>query len=112
MRELFDKYSTPIASHNPLPQADQRARETTLKNRESKWSKLEEAARKNPLSSQVQLAKPVVYKLEASSELHGPASVEGAPASRVAMRRKSVLPYDPATVQALSDYQGHSLGAN
>jgi len=87
------------------------ARDDVLKDRENKWNKLEELAKKNPLVNKVTLNKPVVYKLEAATEMHGPAAmVEGAPVGRTAMRRKSVLPYDPATIQALSDYQGHSLG--
>ena len=88
-------------------------RENKLRTRASKWDKLEALARKNPLSSKVEIVKPVYRKQEATTELHGPAaaSVEGAPQGRTAMRRKSVLPYDPATVQALSDYQGHSLAS-
>ena len=45
--------------------------------------------------------------------MHGPVKME-APSSgpRAGVRRKSVLPYDPATVAALNDFKGHSLEGN
>jgi hypothetical protein len=42
-------------------------------------------------------------------QMHGPVKMETS-GGRGGVRRKSVLPYDQATVAALSEFKGHSLG--
>lgn len=50
-----------------------------------------------------------VHQVEMDGQMHGPVKMESGGGGRAGVRRKSMLPYDPATVKALSDFQGHSL---
>eukprot|EP01147_Barroeca_monosierra_P006745 gene6745-365_t len=88
----------------------QNKRTEERKKQQSNWETLEAKARANPISNFVELKKPQSYDAADSKDVHGPVRMAGEPPSmQSGMRRKSVLPYHEATLQALSSYTGHSL---
>ncbi|EDQ89224.1 uncharacterized protein MONBRDRAFT_37074 [Monosiga brevicollis MX1] len=111
LRTLSECDSTAYDKCVATYEADQEQRQKALKNRASVWDKLTSIAKQNPLSAQVDLVEVEVHYHEGDGQMHGPVKME-ATSSRSGVRRKSVLPYDPATVQALSDFHGHSLGGD
>eukprot|EP00045_Choanoeca_perplexa_P004177 m.35996 g.35996 ORF g.35996 m.35996 type:complete len:538 (-) comp12437_c0_seq1:165-1778(-) len=85
-------------------------RKKVLTKREEQWIKLTSAAKRNPLASQVTINNVRFSHVKtADGQMHGPVKMETS-GGRGGVRRKSVLPYDQATVAALSEFKGHSLG--
>eukprot|EP00039_Didymoeca_costata_P018607 m.334175 g.334175 ORF g.334175 m.334175 type:complete len:560 (-) comp17306_c0_seq1:90-1769(-) len=106
---VFDECSS---KYRNLVQKQQKA----IEDREKKWAKLEEMARKNPLSKEVPIPNPrmptpmpdIVMK-EPQARTGGDTAATVNQAEGIITRRKSLLPQDPATRRALEQHQASSL---
>ena len=90
-----------------------------LQDRQGKWKKIEGMATKNPLSKKVGIAQPkmptpmpqIVMKTPGSVQRRDQASDGGDSGGGDSgmIRRRSVLPHDPATQQALQNHVQHGV---
>eukprot|EP00041_Stephanoeca_diplocostata_P007139 m.98515 g.98515 ORF g.98515 m.98515 type:complete len:591 (+) comp16748_c0_seq1:349-2121(+) len=105
---LFDDCSARFKS-------EQEAAEAARAAREERWAKIEELALQNPLSKQIPLPHPklptpmplIIMKVPgAGPEKRTNSGADGdfSMSDEPIVRRKSVLPQDPATIRALEDY--------
>eukprot|EP00056_Hartaetosiga_gracilis_P008945 m.128288 g.128288 ORF g.128288 m.128288 type:complete len:537 (-) comp13024_c0_seq1:1752-3362(-) len=86
-------------------------RKQLITSRLSKWEKLEELANKNPLAKKVTLHHPKYAVTDNNPNLHGSARTSSVNPGQQSggVRRKSVLPFDESTAQALQQFEGHQL---
>jgi len=93
--------------------------EKTIKDRQGKWKKIEGMATKNPLAKSVGIARPklptpmpqIVMKTPGSVQRRsdGGDSADAGGGDVGMIRRRSVLPHDPATQQALQNHVQHGV---